>query len=136
MKVLVTPTKLFRIQFLSHVHCWKYIIFILSSKNTIKEEDEDDTSSDEDSEVDKPEESNDGINNTKDHNGKTTNENKIEKHVRIMEKENSEIVSSSEIETSDNTEKKKSDAKKSKFCVLLWNWKPSKNTCTIVKCSI
>ena len=98
----------------------KYNIFILSSKNTTKEEEEeDDTSSDEDSEVDKPEESNDGINNTKDHNGKTTNENKIEKHVRIMEKENSEIVSSSEIETSDNTEKKKSDAKKSKFCVLL-----------------
>ena len=94
----------------------KIHFFILSSKNTIKEEDEDDTTSDEDSEVDKPEEGNDGINNTKDLNGKTTNEKKIEKHVRIMEKENSEIVSSSDIETSDSTEKKKSDAKKSKFC--------------------
>ena len=109
-----------------HGSCWKNIIFILSSKNTIKEEDEDDTSSDEDSEVDKPEEGNDGINDTKDRNGKTTNEKKIEKHVRIMEKENSEIVSSSDIETSDSTEKKKLDAKKSKFCVLLWNWNQSK----------
>ena len=107
------------IYFSLHGSCWKYIIFILSSKNTIKEEDEDDTSSDEDSELDKPQQYNEGINNTKDRNGKTQNENKIEKHVRIMEKENSEIVSSSENETSENTEKKKSDAKKSKFCVLL-----------------
>ena len=44
---------------------------------------------------------------------------KVEKHVRILEKENSEVHSPTPSSSSNGKNNKKSDAKKSKFCSLL-----------------
>lgn len=86
---------------------------LFSSKNKEKEDrtkssDEDEESDEEDSVSEKKE--------SKDANKEPLKE---EKHVRILEKENSEVVSPTPSNISDGKNNKKSDAKKSKFCSIL-----------------
>lgn len=58
--------------------------------------------------------------NSKECKDKITNVIKTQKHVRIMEKESSEIGSPTQSDNNNGTnEKKKPDAKKSKFCNIL-----------------
>ena len=87
---------------------------ISSSKNKEKEDSTKSSDEDDDSEEDEV------SNSDKKELGETKNvTTKIEKHVRILEKENSEVESPTPSNDSKGKNNKKSDAKKSKFCSIL-----------------
>ena len=85
----------------------------VSSKDKDKEEDTKTSEEEEESEED------DSVSERKGSNDTKIEVTKVEKHVRILEKENSEVHSPTPSSSSNGKNDKKSDAKKSKFCSLL-----------------
>ena len=92
---------------------------MFSLKNNDTKEDAQMESS-EDEEEEESEEEDESIHSTKEYNDKNIDkESKTVKHVRIMDKENSQIVSPGRSVDSNDKAKKKPGAKKSKFCIIL-----------------
>ena len=87
---------------------------IISSKN--KEIEDSTKSSDEDEESEEEEANNSDRKESIETKRETT---KVEKHVRILEKENSEVGSPTPSKDSTGKNNKKSDTKKSKLCSIL-----------------